>query len=77
VLRTLVDTPQVDSPAAIASAVTLGSGQRATANTVAPIVAAKVTKQIQSGIAPAQAIENAATTMKQAAAKARDSSGNP
>jgi hypothetical protein len=76
-MRTLVNTPRQSAPGAIASAVTIGSGVRAFDNTVSPIVAAQVSRQIQSGVPPHQAIENVATVMDHAAAKATRSSGAP
>lgn len=76
-MRTLVNTPQATSPGSVASAVTTGAGVRAYGNSVAPIVAGTVAKQIQSGVAPQQAIENVATVLDTAAAKATKSSGAP
>lgn len=70
-VRSLVATPKAESPGAIARAVENGSGVRAFDNTVAPIVAGVVMRQIQSGIPPEQAIENVATAMNKAAEKAR------
>jgi hypothetical protein len=74
-LRSLANTPQAESPGAVASAVTIGAGLRAFDNTVAPIAAGSVTKQIQSGAEPDQAIENVATVMNVAAAKTRKKRG--
>lgn len=76
-MRTLVNTPQATSPGAVAGAVTIGSGIRAFDNTVSPIVAAQVSRQIQYGVPPHQAIENVATVMDRAAATATKSSGAP
>lgn len=71
-LRSLASTPRVDSPGAIAGAVTTGAGLRAFDNTVSPIVAGEVMKQIGDGTRPDQAIENMATTMNAAAARTRE-----
>lgn len=76
-LRSRVNTPEADSPKALADSVTQGAGLRATSNTVAPIVAARVMRQIETGVDSAQAIENVATTMNVAAATARKSSTDP
>lgn len=70
-VQSLAGTPQAESPGAIASAVTTGAGLRAFDNTVSPIVAATVIKQIQGGTDPGQAIQNLATTLNVAAAEAR------
>lgn len=70
-LRSLAGTRLVESPKAIADSVTIGTGVRAMENTVAPIVAAQVTRQIQDGTHPDQAIENLATVMNKGAADAR------
>jgi hypothetical protein len=70
-IRSLVQTPQATSPQAVASATTTGSGLRSFDNTVAPVVTKQVMVQIEHGTSPGQSIENVATTMNKAAAKAR------
>ncbi len=76
-LRSLSSTPRVDSPGAIAGAVTTGAGVRAFDNTVSPIVAGEVMRQIGDGTKPNQAIENLATTMNSAAARTRQLASGP
>jgi hypothetical protein len=70
-LRSLASTSRAASPGSIAGAVTTGAGIRAFDNTVSPIVAGQVVRQIEDGTHPDQAIENVATTMNAAAAAAR------
>lgn len=69
--QSLVGTPQAESPGEIASAVTTGAGLRAFADTVAPIAAATVMKQIQGGTVPSQALQNLATALNLTAAETR------
>lgn len=75
-LRSLAGTPQASSPKAISDSVALGANVPGVSKAVPPIVAANVTRQIQSGVVPDQAIENLATLMNLAAAKQRRSKSN-
>lgn len=70
-IRSLAGTAKADSPKAVASATTIGAGLRSFDNTVSPIVAGQVTRQIQDGTDSAQSIENVATAMNKAAARVR------
>lgn len=70
-MRTLVNTPGQTSPNAINQAVSIGANTPGISKYVPPIVAAQVSKQIQNGTSPPQAIENVATVMNKAAANTR------
>lgn len=70
-IRSLAGTSKAESPKAVASATTLGAGLRSFDNTVSPIVAGQVSRQIENGTDSAQSIENVATAMNKAAARVR------
>lgn len=70
-LRSVAGTPQATSPRAISDAVALGANVPGVSKAVPQVVAANVSRQIQTGIHPDQAIENLATVMNKAASDSR------
>lgn len=76
-MRTLVNTAGQTSPNAINQAVAIGVNTPGISKQVPPIVSAQVSKQIQNGVSPPQAIENVATVMNKAAANTRKAAKGP
>jgi hypothetical protein len=76
-LRSLAGTPQASQPNPIFFATASGINVRSISQQVAPLVAANVSRQIEEGAPPDQAIENLATALNTASAKVRRANTGP